>query len=72
MQTSHRMIVVFERDAKGVAYVPRHVAVECWEYRTPMTVVAVEIYVGLVGVGMPGGLLVADSGSSAKYCKILS
>jgi hypothetical protein len=44
MQTSHRIVVVFGQDAKGVEHVPRHVVAKCWVYRASMTVVAVEIY----------------------------
>jgi len=44
MQTSHKIVVVFEQDAKGVAHVPRHVNAKCWVYRASINVVAVEIY----------------------------
>jgi hypothetical protein len=44
MQTSHRIAVVFEQDAKGVAHVPHHVNGKCWAYRASMNVVAVEFY----------------------------
>jgi len=70
METSHRIAVVFEQDANGVAHIPRHVNAEvlgvsglddCGCCR--------KLFVGRVGVGVPGGLLVADPGSSANYCK---
>jgi len=44
METSHRIAVVFEQDANGVAHIPRHVNAKCWVYRASMTVVVVEIY----------------------------